>query len=145
MPKISLIIWLLRLKIYPVNGSFNYLCMFQILTGVYLQCFTKIVVKKITKKLLTLAVVAYIFYRSGVEATDWFLNKTLKATWKIFDDSPARRNTYIKICKIDEFLPRYWFYVVSNHLSLEGKFQHPDITIYRGVCNFLSRIRGVPT
>ena len=81
--------------------------MFQILTGVYLQRFTKIVVKKIIKKLLTLAVVAYIFYRSGVEATDWLLNKTLKATWKIFDDSPARRNTYIKICKIDEFLPRY--------------------------------------
>ena len=80
--------------------------MSQILTGVYLQCFMKIVVKKIIQELLTLAVVAYIFDRSGVEATDWFLNKTLKAMWKIFDDSPARQNTYIKICKIDEFLLR---------------------------------------
>ena len=32
-------------------------------------------------------------FKSDVEATDRFLNKILKATWKIFDDSPARRDT----------------------------------------------------
>ena len=34
--------------------------------------------------------------KAGVEAIDRFLNKILKAMWKIFDDSPARRDTYIK-------------------------------------------------
>ena len=50
--------------------------------------------------------------RTIVEATDWFLNKILKAMWKIFDDSPARRDTYIKICEVDEFPLRYRFYIV---------------------------------
>ena len=36
-------------------------------------------------------------FKPGVEATDWFLNKILKAMWKIFDNSPARQDTYIKI------------------------------------------------
>ena len=46
-------------------------------------------------------------FKSGVEATDWLLNEILKAMWKIFDDSPARRDTYIKICEVDEFPLRY--------------------------------------
>ena len=45
--------------------------------------------------------------KSGVEATDWFLNEIWKAIWKIFDDSPARQDTYIKICEVDEFPMRY--------------------------------------
>ena len=56
----------------------------------------------------------YTLFPAGtiVEATDWFLNKILKAMWKIFDDSPARQDTYIKICEVDEFPLRYWFYIV---------------------------------
>ena len=46
-------------------------------------------------------------FMSGVETTDWFLNKTLKTMWKIFDDSLARRDTYIKICEADEFSLSY--------------------------------------
>ena len=46
-------------------------------------------------------------FKSNVEATDWFLNEILKAMRKIFDDSPARRDTYIKICEVDEFPLRY--------------------------------------
>ena len=61
MPKTSLSVRLLRLKIYPLNVTFNYLWMAQILTGVYLQCFTVIVVEKIIQKSLTLALVANIF------------------------------------------------------------------------------------
>ena len=38
-------------------------------------------------------------FKSGVGATDWFFNKI----WKIFDDSVARRDIYIKICEVDEF------------------------------------------
>ena len=49
-----------------------------------------IVVKRIIQKLLTLSLVAFKF---GVEPADWFLNKFLKAMWKIFDDSLARRDT----------------------------------------------------
>ena len=51
-------------------------------------------------------------FKSGVEATDWFLNEILKAMWKIFDNSPARQDTNIKICKMDEFPLRYRFYIV---------------------------------
>ena len=51
--------------------------------------------------------------------------------WKIFHDSPQRRDIYIKICEVDEFTPRYWFYIVSNPLFLGG-FRHPDITTYGG-------------
>ena len=29
-------------------------------------------------------------FKSSVKAADWFLNKILKAMWKLFDDSPAR-------------------------------------------------------
>ena len=29
-------------------------------------------------------------FKSGVEATDTFLNKILKAMWKIFDNTPAK-------------------------------------------------------
>ena len=46
-------------------------------------------------------------FKSGVEAADWFLNEILKAVQKIFDDSPARRDTYIKIFDVDEFPLRY--------------------------------------
>ena len=46
-------------------------------------------------------------FKSGVEATDQFLNEILKAMLKIFDVSPARRDTYIRICKVDEFPRRY--------------------------------------
>ena len=49
-----------------------------------------IVVKRIIQKLLTLSLVAFKF---GVEPADWFLNKFLKAMWKTFDDSLARRDT----------------------------------------------------
>ena len=45
--------------------------------------------------------------KPGVEAADWFLNEILKGMWKIFDESPARRDTYIKICEVDEFPLRY--------------------------------------
>ena len=39
-------------------------------------------------------------FKTGVEATDWALNKILTAMWKLFDDSPARRDTYIEICEV---------------------------------------------
>ena len=61
---------------------------------------------------LTEGVYALFPARMIVEATDWFLNKILKAMWKIFDDSLARWDTYINICEVDEFPLRYWFYIV---------------------------------
>jgi len=52
-------------------------------------------------------------FKTGVEATDWSLNKILKAMWKIFDDSPARRDMYINICECCQFpLPYVWFTLV---------------------------------
>ena len=56
-------------------------------------------------------------FTPGAEATDWFLNKILKAVRKIFDDSLARRDTCIKICEVDKFSLRYLFYIVSTSPS----------------------------
>ena len=49
-------------------------------------------------------------FKSSIEATNWDLKKVVKAMWKIFDDSPARRDIYVKICEIcevNEFPLRY--------------------------------------
>ena len=46
-------------------------------------------------------------FKSGIEATNWYLKKIMKAMWKILDDSPARRDIYIKICEVNEFPLRY--------------------------------------
>ena len=59
--------------------------------------------------------VLHWIFKSSVEATDMFLNKILKAMWKIFNDFPIRRNTYIKIYDVDKFPLSYWFYIVSKH------------------------------
>ena len=42
-------------------------------------------------------------FKSGIEATNWDLKKIMKAMWKIFDDSPARRDIYIKMFEVEEF------------------------------------------
>ena len=46
-------------------------------------------------------------FKTGINATDWDLKKILKAMWKIFDDSPARRDTYIELCEVSKFPLRY--------------------------------------
>ena len=46
-------------------------------------------------------------FKSGIEATNWYLKKIMKAMWKLFDDSPARRDIYVKICEVNEFPVRY--------------------------------------
>ena len=102
-------------------------------------------------------------FTPGVEATDWFLNKILKAMWKIFDDSLARRDTCIKICEVDKFsgifilevIILHSFYIPFPLLSLRAKgFRHPNITTLpltggseffcqeRGAVNLESRLRG---
>ena len=39
-------------------------------------------------------------FKLGIEATNWGL-KNMKAIWKIFDNCPARRYIYIKICELN--------------------------------------------
>ena len=39
-------------------------------------------------------------FKTGVEATDWGLNKILRTMWKLFDNSPARRDTHIESCQV---------------------------------------------
>lgn len=36
-------------------------------------------------------------FKTGVKATGWNLEKVLKAMWKLFNDSPARRDLYIQL------------------------------------------------
>ena len=40
---------------------------------------------------------------TGLEATPWNIGKILKAMWKMFHDSPARRDVYIRVTECDEF------------------------------------------
>ena len=42
-------------------------------------------------------------FETGVKATGWELGKVLKAMWRLFNDSPARRDLYININRSDTF------------------------------------------
>ena len=42
-------------------------------------------------------------FQTGVKATGWNLEKVLKAMWKMFNDSPARRDLYIQLNTSDVF------------------------------------------
>lgn len=43
-------------------------------------------------------------FQTGVKATSWQLEKILKAMWKLFNDSPARRDLYIQLNQSEVFL-----------------------------------------
>ena len=98
MPKISLILSLLHLKIYPLNVS----CKWSVVTMLDNNHCEKEYPKIIDIDSCSLHFLHGAF-KTGVGATDWFLNEVLKAMWKIFDDSTTRRDTYIKIYDVDEF------------------------------------------
>ena len=38
----------------------------------------------------------YSALQTGLMETDWEINKVLYAMWKIFDKSPAKRDTFIR-------------------------------------------------
>ena len=42
--------------------------------------------------------------QTGVKATGWELDRVLKAMWKLFNDSLARRELYINLNRSDNFL-----------------------------------------
>ena len=46
-------------------------------------------------------------FKSDIEATNLELKKIMKAIWKIFDDSSARRDIYVKICEVNGLPLRY--------------------------------------
>ena len=46
-------------------------------------------------------------FKTGVESTDSALNKILRAMWKVFDGSSARRYTYNEICEVCKFPLKY--------------------------------------
>ena len=41
--------------------------------------------------------------KSGMEASSWNLAKVLKGAWRLFHDSPVRRDTQILICESQDF------------------------------------------
>ena len=42
-------------------------------------------------------------FQSGVKTTGWEIEKIFKGMWRLFHDSPARRDTYITINRSDQF------------------------------------------
>ena len=42
-------------------------------------------------------------FQSGVKTTGWEIEKNFKGMWRLFHDSPARRDTYITINRSDQF------------------------------------------
>ena len=42
-------------------------------------------------------------FQTGEVATNWLLDKVLYGIWKLFKDSPARRDTYITVTRSEDF------------------------------------------
>ena len=42
-------------------------------------------------------------FKVGMEAVGWDVGKVLKSMSQLFHDSPARRETYSRVCESDEF------------------------------------------
>ena len=42
-------------------------------------------------------------FKAGMEAAGWNVGKVLKSMWQLFHDSPARRETYARICESEIF------------------------------------------
>ena len=47
--------------------------------------------------------VSHRTFQSGVKTTGWEIEKNFKGMWRLFHDSPARRDTYITINRSDQF------------------------------------------
>ena len=61
-------------------------------------------------------------FQTGIKATNWEVEKVLKAMFKLFHDSPARRDLYIKVTENEEFPLRYK-YIFQSFLG-EFFFSH---------------------
>ena len=46
-------------------------------------------------------------FRTDIKTTNWEVEKVLKAMFKLFHDSPARRDLYIQVTENDKFPLRY--------------------------------------
>ena len=57
-------------------------------------------------------------FQTGIKATNWEVEKVLKAMMKLFHDSPARRDLYMKVTENEKFPLRYE-YIFQSFL---GKF-----------------------
>ena len=46
-------------------------------------------------------------FRTDIKTTNWEVEKVLKAMFKLFHDSPARRDLFIKVAENEKFAFRY--------------------------------------
>ena len=46
-------------------------------------------------------------FQTGIKATNWEVEEVLKAMFKLFHDSPERRDLYIKVTENEKFPLRY--------------------------------------
>ena len=54
-------------------------------------------------------------FQTGTKATNWEVEKVLKTMFKLFHDSPARRDLYIKVTENETFSLRYKYIFQSFH------------------------------
>ena len=47
-------------------------------------------------------------FQTGIKASDWSLEKVMKAMWRLFHDSPARRDVYIRLNSSELFPLRFY-------------------------------------
>ena len=45
----------------------------------------------------------HVAFKTGLQESSWDIHKILKAMWKIFQDNPAKRETYSRINETDVF------------------------------------------
>ena len=60
-------------------------------------------------------------FQTGIETTNWEVEEVLKAMFKLFHDSPERRDLYIKVTENEKFPLRYKYIFQS---FLEKFFSH---------------------
>ena len=63
-------------------------------------------------------------FQTGIKATNWEVEKVLKAMFKLFHDSPARRDLYIKMTENDKFPLRYK-YIFQSFLHIYFAEKYP--------------------
>ena len=86
---------------------YSYPWMDRMLIGVYLRCWMSIFQSMTLELSLILEAVAHGAFQTGVQSTGWDIEKVPKAMWRLFKDSPARREIYIRECGSSVFLMKF--------------------------------------
>ena len=77
-------------------------------------------------------------FQTGIKASDWSLEKVMKAMWRLFHDSPARRDVYIRLNSSELFTlcfcPTRW--VEDEDVASRAIVMWPFVNVIRHFQSF---------